>query len=78
MATYYNVTSNVTHFMEFTEECLTVFWTYVHALVCVTSNVTHFMEFTEECLTVFWTYVHTLVCVYFWLLGTWAKLTRSR
>ena len=42
----------------------------------VTSTLTHFMEFTEECLTLFWTYVHTLVCVYFWLLGTWAKMTR--
>ena len=44
----------------------------------VTSTVTHFMEFTEEFLSVFWTYVHALLCVYFWLLGTWAKITRSR
>ena len=34
MTTYRNVTSTVTHVMEFTEECLTVFWTYVHALLC--------------------------------------------
>ena len=30
-----NVTSTVTHVMEFTEERLSVFWTYVHALLCV-------------------------------------------
>ena len=34
MTTYRNVTSTVTHVMEFTEECLTVFWT-VYALLCV-------------------------------------------
>ena len=44
----------------------------------VTSTVTHVMEFTEESLTVFWTYVHALLCVYFWLLGTWAKIKGSR
>ena len=27
--------STATHVMEFTEECLTVFWTYAHALLCV-------------------------------------------
>ena len=43
----------------------------------VTSTVTNVVEFTEECLTVFWTYGHALLCVYFWLLGTWAKMTRS-
>ena len=41
----------------------------------VTSNVTHVMEFTEECLTVFG---HALLCVYFWLLGSWAEMIRSR
>ena len=31
-----NVTSTVTHFMELVaKECATVFWTYVHALLCV-------------------------------------------
>ena len=35
MATYRNLTSTVTHFMEFTKECLTVFLTYVHALLCL-------------------------------------------
>ena len=35
MTTYRNVTSTVTHVMEFTEECSTVFWTYVHVLLCV-------------------------------------------
>ena len=34
MTTYRNVTSTVTHVMEFTEECLTVFYIYVHALLC--------------------------------------------
>ena len=44
----------------------------------VTLTETIVMEFTDECLTVFWTYVHAFLCVYFWLLGTWAKMTRSR
>ena len=44
----------------------------------VNSTVPHVMELTEECLTVFWTYVHALLCTYFWLLGTRAKMTRSR
>ena len=36
MTTYRNVTStHVTHVLEFTEEYLTVFWTNVHALLCV-------------------------------------------
>ena len=35
VTTYRNVISTVTYVMEFTEECLTVFWTYVHALLCV-------------------------------------------
>ena len=34
MTTYRNVTLTVTHVMEFTEEFLTVFWTYEHALLC--------------------------------------------
>ena len=34
MTTYHNVISTVTPVMEFTEKCLTVFWTYVHALLC--------------------------------------------
>ena len=33
MPTYRNVTSTITHVMEFAEMCLTVFWTYVHALL---------------------------------------------
>ena len=44
----------------------------------VTLPVTHVMEFTEECLSGFWTYVHALLSIYFWLPGTWAKMTRSR
>ena len=35
MTTYRNVTSTVTHVMEFTEECLNVLWAYVHAFLCV-------------------------------------------
>ena len=35
MTAYRNVTLTVTNVMEFTKECLTVFWTYVHALLCV-------------------------------------------
>ena len=35
MTTYRNVTLTVSHVTEFTEECLIVFWTYVHALLCV-------------------------------------------
>ena len=35
MTTYRNVASTVTHVLEFTEEYLTVFWTNVHALLCV-------------------------------------------
>ena len=35
MITCRNVTSTGTYVMEFTEECFTVFWTYVHASVCV-------------------------------------------
>ena len=34
MTTYLNVTSTVTHVMEFTEKYLTVFWTD-YALLCV-------------------------------------------
>ena len=33
MTTYRNVTSTVTHVLEFTEEYLTVFWTNVHAFL---------------------------------------------
>ena len=44
----------------------------------VLSTVIHALEFTEEYLTVFWTNVYALLCVYFWLLGTWAKMTSSR
>ena len=40
MTTYRNVTSTKTHVMEFTEECLIVFWTYVHALLLVYFLVT--------------------------------------
>ena len=35
LTTYRYITSTVTHYMEFTEECLTVFLTNVHALLCV-------------------------------------------
>ena len=53
-------------------------WFWMATYRNVTSTVTHVMEFTEECLTVFWTYVYALLCIWFWLLGTWAKITRSR
>ena len=45
---------------------------------CNFACTTHVMEFTEECLSGFWTYVHALLIIYFWLPGTWAKMTRSR
>ena len=35
MTTYRNVPSTLTYVIEFTEECLTVFWIYVHVMLCI-------------------------------------------
>ena len=58
MTTYRNVTSTVTHVMEFTEECLTVFWTYVHALLCVLFLVTWHLGQDDKMTLILYTNVY--------------------
>ena len=60
MTAYRNVTLTVTNVMEFTEECLTVFWTYVHALLCVNFLVTWHLGQDDKITLILYTNVYIL------------------